>query len=64
MTRNGLCRNRWGYPTLVAIDRAGFIRRVEKPKNFEQAGVMMQQIGDTTPKLEVGKPAPISPWWT
>ena len=43
--------------TIVAIDRAGFIRRVE-PVGVELAGTVMRLIGDPTPKLEVGKPAP------
>jgi peroxiredoxin len=43
--------------TLVAIDRAGFIRRVEAV-DTEAAATWMRLIGDPTPKLEVGKPAP------
>lgn len=44
--------------TLVAIDRAGFLRRIETARDPAQIGARMRQFGDPTPKLEVGKPAP------
>lgn len=44
--------------TLVAIDRAGFVRRIDTVRDPALAGPLMQQISDPTPRLQVGKPAP------
>jgi thioredoxin-dependent peroxiredoxin len=44
--------------TLVAIDKAGFLRHIETAAQPQIVGEQMQRIGDLTPKLEVGKPAP------
>jgi len=44
--------------TLVAIDKAGFIRRVQTVKDPATIGAAMLAIGNPTPKFEVGKPAP------
>lgn len=44
--------------TLVAIDKAGFLRRMEVLRQPEKVGDVMQQIGDCTPQLAVGKIAP------
>lgn len=43
---------------LVAIDRAGYLRQVKLLENLEQAASLLAQIGDPTPKFEVGQPAP------
>lgn len=44
--------------TLAAIDKAGFLRRIEVVRQPEKVGDIMQQIGDCTPQLAVGKVAP------
>ena len=44
--------------TLVAIDKAGFLRRLEVVRQPEAVAPMMKQIGDCTPELAVGKIAP------
>ncbi|MDQ3812696.1 MAG: hypothetical protein M3347_01945 [Armatimonadota bacterium] len=44
--------------TIVVIDRAGFLRRIETVKEPGSIGAQMRRIGDPTPKLEVGQPAP------
>lgn len=44
--------------TLVAVDRAGFLRGVETLAEASTAGARLLQIGDCTPKLEVGQVAP------
>jgi peroxiredoxin len=44
--------------TLVGIDRAGFLRRIERMRDLKALGAAMLQIGDYTPALEEGKPAP------
>lgn len=44
--------------TLVAIDRAGFLRRIETVREPHKIGSLLLQVGDPTPKMEVGKPAP------
>lgn len=45
--------------TLVAIDRAGFIRRIDKVTDgAKQIRAQILQVGDPTPKVEVGKVAP------
>ncbi|MBV9866196.1 MAG: hypothetical protein JO316_12655 [Abitibacteriaceae bacterium] len=44
--------------TLVAIDKAGFLRHIEPVQDPALAGPRMQQISDPTPRLEVGKVAP------
>ena len=44
--------------TLAAIDKAGFLRRIEVLRQPENVGATMQQIGDCTPQLAVGKIAP------
>jgi hypothetical protein len=59
---NGDLAQRYGQSkpgaTVVAIDRAGFIRRIDKVTDAKQASTLLLQIGDPTPKLEVGKAAP------
>ena len=44
--------------TLVAIDRAGFLRRVEAVRDIADVAPMMMEIGDPTPRVVVGKLAP------
>lgn len=44
--------------TIVAIDRAGFLRRVETVHDPKSVAATMLHISDPTPKLEIGKPAP------
>jgi peroxiredoxin len=44
--------------TLVAIDRAGFLRHIEALHPLAAIRERMLQAGDCTPALEVGKPAP------
>lgn len=44
--------------TLIAIDRAGFLRRMEMIRESKDSAALMLQTADPTPKLEVGKPAP------
>jgi peroxiredoxin len=46
------------FLTVVGIDRAGFLRRIETVRDPSQVGAVMQQVGDTTPVLQEGKPAP------
>lgn len=59
---NGNLARRYGQSrpgaTVVAIDRAGFIRHIDKVTDAKQARDLMLRIGDPTPKLEVGKVAP------
>jgi peroxiredoxin Q/BCP len=43
---------------LVAIDKAGFVRRIERIKEDQPLGTLIEWIGDMTPVLEVGQPAP------
>lgn len=43
---------------VVAIDKAGFIRRLEQIDDPATVAPLIQLIGDPTPRLEVGKPAP------
>ncbi len=43
---------------LLVIDRAGWLRRVEKIHNMEQVSFLVKEIGDPTPQIEVGRPAP------
>ena len=44
--------------TLVGIDKAGFLRRVEPLQDAQLLGASVKFMGDVTPRLEVGKPAP------
>lgn len=44
--------------TVVAIDRAGFLRCIETVREPQSIGDLMRRLGDSTPKFEVGKPAP------
>lgn len=44
--------------TLVGIDKAGFLRRVESLQDAQLLGASVKLMGDVTPRLEVGKPAP------
>ena len=44
--------------TLVAIDKAGFLRRVEPLQDAQSLGASVKLMGDVTPRLEVGKAAP------
>lgn len=46
------------FLTVVGIDRAGFVRRIETVRDPSQVGAVMQAIGDTTPMVEEGKAAP------
>jgi peroxiredoxin len=62
---NGELRKAFGGPSIAiaAVDRAGFVRRLvnnnQAPvQNAAKLGAFLKQIGDPTPKLEVGKPAP------
>jgi peroxiredoxin len=61
-TDNGNLAQRYGQSrpgaTVVAIDRAGFIRHIDKVTDAKQARDLMLRISDPTPKLELGKPAP------
>jgi peroxiredoxin len=62
---NGDLRKAFGGSSvaIAAIDRAGFVRRLvngneASAMNVQRLGAFLRQIGDPTPKLEVGKPAP------
>ncbi len=44
--------------TVVAIDRAGFLRRVESVRDIADVAPLMLKIGDPTPLVIVGKRAP------
>jgi len=44
--------------TVVAIDKAGFLRRIETVQDPASISTRMLRLGDLTPRLEVGKPAP------
>jgi len=44
--------------TLIAIDKGGFVRRIDAIPHAGVVGARMLRIGDPTPKLEVGQPAP------
>ncbi|MDQ3812694.1 MAG: hypothetical protein M3347_01935 [Armatimonadota bacterium] len=43
---------------LIAIDKAGFVRRIETVQSPSAVGASMLRIGDPTPRFEVGRPAP------
>jgi peroxiredoxin len=57
-----LLRNMFGPSpsgiTVLGIDRAGFLRRVEHVRDPLALSPTLALMGDVTPKLEVGKPAP------
>lgn len=44
--------------TIVAIDRAGFLRRIESLHDIADVAPMMLKIGDPTPLIAVGERAP------
>jgi peroxiredoxin len=44
--------------TVVAIDRAGFIRRVENARDIADVAPLMLQMSELTPQLEIARPAP------
>lgn len=44
--------------SMVVIDKAGFIRRIQPVPDTEALVGLMPQLDDPTPKLEEGKPAP------
>ena len=44
--------------TVVAIDRAGFLRRLETVRDLADVAPLMLKIGDSTPRVVIGKPAP------
>lgn len=44
--------------TVVAVDRAGFLRRVETVYDVSALGAAMLRAGNCTPELEIGQPAP------
>ena len=43
---------------LVAVDRAGFLRRVETVRDLADVALLLRRLGDSTPPLTIGKPAP------
>jgi peroxiredoxin len=44
--------------TLVAIDRAGFIRSIDNIRDVADVAPRMMKLGSRTPEVEIGKPAP------
>ncbi len=44
--------------SIAAIDKAGFLRRLETVDSDELLAAQLGVIGDTTPRLEIGKVAP------
>jgi peroxiredoxin len=59
---DGALRKKFGINpnavTIVAVDRAGIIRRIESHPFSPKIGATLQRIGDPTPDLKIGLPAP------